>query len=168
MSSKLPGSMALSATWSSPRVWTSPGRSQSTRRRGEEQGGLTSPHSWLWSGPGPLATGLFFSVLWGLTPSSTFTPGTCSGLSGASTRGLSGLGWMAVSEWCWLTLASAGPTASPWTIRFGCRLSPRAKEAELALCGEGQLPTESHVTCPLVGKNGPRSHGVLWPRPHAE
>ena len=68
MSSKLPGSMALSATWSSPRVWTSPGRSQSTRRRGEEQGGLTSPHSWLWSGPGPLATGLFFSVLFHLHP----------------------------------------------------------------------------------------------------
>ena len=50
MSSRLPGSMALSATWSSPRVWTSPGRSRSTRRRGEKRGGLTSPHSWLWSG----------------------------------------------------------------------------------------------------------------------
>lgn len=45
----------------SQEVWTTgPEASQSTRRRGEEQGGLTSPHSWFWSGPGPLwPTGLF-------------------------------------------------------------------------------------------------------------
>ena len=138
-SSKLPGSMALSATWSSPRVWTSPGRSLSTRRRGEERAGLTSPHSWLWSCAGPLATGPFSSVLWRLTPASTFTPGTCSGPSGASTRGSSGLGWMAVIGWCWLTSASAGPTASPWTTRFGCRLGPEAKELDPTL-GGGAAP----------------------------
>lgn len=42
-SSRSPGSMALSATWSSPRAWTSPGPSLSIRRRGEEPGRPASP-----------------------------------------------------------------------------------------------------------------------------
>lgn len=40
MSSRLPGSMALSVMWSFPRVWTSLGPSLSTQRKGKELGKL--------------------------------------------------------------------------------------------------------------------------------
>lgn len=108
-------------------------------------------------------------MFWTLTLSFYLRPtGTCSGLSGASIHVLSGPGWMALSEWCWLMSASAGPTASLWTIRFGCRLGPEGWTP----CSGGKLPLSSALLLfespcndlHLVGRYGPsESWGLLAP-----
>lgn len=83
-------------------------------------------------------------MFWTLTLSFYLRPtGTYSGLSGASIHVLSGPGWMALSEWCWLMSASAGPTASLWTIRFGCRLGPEGGPHAL----EGSSPYPLLYSC---------------------
>lgn len=75
-SSRSPDSMALSAMWSSPRVWTSPGPSLSTQRRGKELDRLANPisSSGLARSPWPTLSRPSFLHVLGADPTSTSSP----------------------------------------------------------------------------------------------